>query len=214
MYLRGSTASGLSVRVLLIGAVGVSAMPVAACSSSAGDSSAGGNLMAQVTEPATVPPSASYYKNDNDQADNDGVGGDDQRQLAEYGTRPTAVEYNAIATIIKRYLSVALIEDGTDACPMLYAGFRTALLELHRPPSPSRRRVAQDCPALMTMEFTRHHSQLASYDLSTMVIADAHVKNGFGIAVLGFKSAPEREILFAREGSSWKIDSILDSELT
>lgn len=214
MHLRGSSASGISARVLLAAAAGVSVMTVTACGSSTDGSSGGSDPRALIAEPATVPPSDSYYKNDNDRPDGDGMDGDDQRLLAEYGTRPTAAGYDEIATVVKRYLSLALAENGTAACPMLYSGFRNALLELHPSRATSRQPAANACPPLMTREFRGRHSQLTSYHLSTLVVADVSVKDRFGIAVLGFKDAPEREILVAREGSRWKIDSIVDSELT
>jgi len=47
-----------------------------------------------------------------------------------------------------------------------------------------------------------------------MVVISVHAKGNLGLAVLGFRRVPESEILVEREGSSWKIDALFDSEMT
>jgi hypothetical protein len=47
-----------------------------------------------------------------------------------------------------------------------------------------------------------------------VVVTGAHLKGGLGMVTLGFKRSPEAELTVEREGGTWKLDSLLATDLT
>jgi hypothetical protein len=55
--------------------------------------------------------------------------------------------------------------------------------------------------------------QLAAAGARAVVVTSLRVVRSHGVAFLGFRDAPEREIAVQRERGKWQIDGLLDREL-
>jgi hypothetical protein len=45
-------------------------------------------------------------------------------------------------------------------------------------------------------------------------VTGVYLKSDLGMAVLGFRHAPESAILLSREGQAWRVDALFDSPMT
>jgi hypothetical protein len=64
----------------------------------------------------------------------------------------------------------------------------------------------------MTLFFKHFHKQL-TVEWPKLKVTGVRLQHHHGFAVLSFGSLPERQILVAREGHTWKISALLDTEL-
>lgn len=191
---------------------------LAAALLSAGASACGGaskdtSSTSRSSSAATVTP-GGYLRNDGDKDPDDkdptdkDPGLDDSALLAIYGGETSRAEMRAVTSVVKLYFAAATAEDGTQACPLLAAGLAAELST-----SQSTQSVDKACAAPLSLLFKQQHQSLLADDAATMVVTAVHVKGDLGLAVLGFQSVPEAEILLQREGHVWKIDALFDSEM-
>jgi hypothetical protein len=158
---------------------------------------------------------SGYLKEDGDKDGDDGAypahpGQDDQSFLATYGGRARPATARAIASVVERYYAASLAGDGASACALLNAGLATAL-------AAQRGRAAQGdraCAAALSPLLAQQHPHLLAEDPATMVVTGVYAKGNLGLAVLGFRSAPESDIVVAREGRAWRIDALFDNQMT
>jgi hypothetical protein len=159
-----------------------------------------------------------YVKDDGDGDQDDdngrqrpGTTNDDVDLLAPYGGNVDRLDLKAVRAVVERYYRAAVAEDGATACGLLSPSLARALArEASAPSSDEGRACAQAASKL----FSQQHAHLLSYDVAHMVVVSVHARNGLGLAILGFRSQPESEILVERARGSWKIGGLLDSELT
>lgn len=137
----------------------------------------------------------------------------DDENVLNFGHAPSALDRLAIARIVRRYYKVAVAEDGSKACTMLYSTYAEAVPEDYgtSPPGPYYARGAT-CPAVMTLVFKHFHDQLASR-LPLLQVSRVRIKEHQGVAILSFGTRAEREIRLEREGPNWKILALIDNEL-
>ncbi|HTA15893.1 MAG TPA: hypothetical protein VK781_13640 [Solirubrobacteraceae bacterium] len=127
--------------------------------------------------------------------------------MAAYGGEASEADTRAVTAVIRKYYAAAAAEDGQAACQLLYSSLATGLAE-------GVGGGGKTCPAAISVLFKQQHSHIVADDVPTMVVISVHAKGNLGLAVLGFRRVPESEILVEREGSSWKIDALFDSEMT
>lgn len=211
--------------VLALAAIGLLSLALAACggtgkaahsssqassSADAATTTAGSTVSAAQTRPAPV-----LTKTDAD-ADNDsgsvGEGADNDKVL-HFGHEASAGDKRAIDALIKRYYAAAVAEDGAKACSMIYSTLAEAVPEDfgQTPPGPGYMN-GRTCPAVVTLLFKHFHPQIA-LELPKLEVAHVRLVEHHGVAVLSFGSLPERTIFVAREGQTWKVQQLLDSEL-
>ncbi len=131
-----------------------------------------------------------------------------------FGHAANVSEKRTIEALVRRYYAAALANDGAKACAMLYSTFAEAIPEDYGlPPGPSYLRGVKTCPAAMTLTFKHFHKQLA-LEVPKLTIRRVRVLERNGLVLLGFGAAlPERQLGAVREGHTWRIDALLDSEL-
>lgn len=124
-----------------------------------------------------------------------------------------AADAQAVSKLVNRYYGAASKGDGASGCSMMEPSFVKAIPLDYGKLGPSYlRHAAGTCPAVMSLLFKHEHAQLAR-GVPQMHIVRVSVKGEQGIAILRFGRLRERFISVIREGSTWRIASVLDGEL-
>ena len=158
--------------------------------------------------------SHSYLKKDGDAEGDDGPPhgkgiGDDVPFLNSYGATASPAQARAITKLIISYYEAASTNNAAKACSLLASGLATGLAE-----SESSQGTGKTCAAALSPIFEKQRPQLTKDDVPTMVVTTIRVRGDTALAVLGFRSEPEADLLMQREGSQWKIDTLLATVLT
>ena len=211
--------SGRAVKVLLIALLSAS---LSACGGNRGTNSdsslpASHNSSAATTTStiARTTGPGGYLKED---ADKDGDDGyyphgpqqDDEHILALYGGRARPAEARTIAALVRRYYVASLAGNGASACALLNPGVVAALVATQGQTA----RGSSACATAIAPLLAHQHQRLLAENPATMVVIGVYTKPDLGLALLGFRNAPESDIVVAREGNTWRIDSIFDNQLT
>ncbi len=173
---------------------------------------------------ASAAASHSYLKEDGDRDGDDGshpkqAGLDNGSLLATYRGIANQVETRAITMLVKRYYAASLSDDAARACALLSAALgkglavrQAQLTQLGRTTA-----TAQDargtCVAAISPLLAQEHQHLATEDPTTMRMIGLHLKGNLALVVLGFKRAPEAEIIVEGKGRAWKIGALFDGEM-
>lgn len=157
-----------------------------------------------------------YVREDGDKDYDDGPhptkGQRDNGSLfAIYPGRAGRTEARAITTVVKRYYAASAAGEGAGACALLSAGLAKGLAADHAQPTQSARTT---CAAAISPLLAQQHRHLIAEDPTTMMVTSVHLNGKLALVVLGFKRAPEGQILLEREGHTWKIDALFDNEMT
>lgn len=148
--------------------------------------------------------------------DNDFEAADDDtnnNSVLEYGHPASASDRRAIVSLLKRYYKVALAQEGAKACSLLYSMLAEGVPEDYGSYAGPVYMRGNSCPTIMTKLFTHFHPVLA-LELPKFKVRWIGLEEHYGRAVLSFGRLPEREIRLAREGHTWKVDTLLDGELS
>jgi hypothetical protein len=160
--------------------------------------------------PSSAARSGGYLKEDGDNDGDEGSPGrkyvqDDKRVLATYGGRARPATARAIAALVRRYYAASLAADGASACALLDASLAKALAaQSGAPRSPAA------CAAALSPLLAQEHQHVLSEDPATMTVIGVYANGVIGLALVGFRNAPESDLLLAREAHAWKIDSLFD----
>lgn len=211
----------LSLRIGVVGvAFAVIAVTLPACGSSHvvdSQRSATTPAIAAATTKGTKSAKLSYtangesylkYDGDPDSDDHPGTGPstDDQETLVAYGHPAKPADRQAITTVVRAYYAAALAADGSKGCSLLQSGLASDVAE-------EQGRPGATCATALSALFEQEHQHLAGEEVATMAITGVYAQGNAGSVTLGFHSAPEAEIVLAREGRAWKVDALFDSEL-
>jgi hypothetical protein len=202
------------IKMMFILAIWLLGISVTACGGrSQRSTGAASETSSHAVQSATTLFDGNYSKNDADKdSDDENLEGirphqDYQSLLAPYPNRLSPIEQRTIGAVIKRYYEAAVVEDGINACKL----FAVSLLkELD---GEQKHRDRKSCIPLLDLLFKENHNQFLADDFTKMVVSDARVDRGLGIALLGFRTAPEGAILIKREGPVWKINELLPSQI-
>jgi hypothetical protein len=157
----------------------------------------------------------SYWKNDGDSDDDDTsrdrTPGDDAPLLKTFKYKADRADTQTITRLVESYYAAAAAGDGAKACALLSSSLATGFVA-------SRGRSVSgggsSCAASLSLLFEREHRQLANEDVPTMTVTAVRLDGGdLGVAELGFRAAPEAELLLEREGRAWKIGALFDGRL-
>ncbi|MFZ1925471.1 MAG: hypothetical protein WAU42_04935 [Solirubrobacteraceae bacterium] len=130
--------------------------------------------------------------------------------MSDFGRPADAAETSEIATLVGRYYAAAAAEQGTRACGMLFFALAESLAEKYgRAPGPLYLNGAETCQAVLTRVFAHFHAQLRMRPAVALV----HIGDGRARALLDWKALPAAYIEARREGSSWKLESVLAAAL-
>jgi hypothetical protein len=130
-----------------------------------------------------------------------------------FGREASPSERRAIVPLIKRYYATALTEDGARGCSMVYSTLAEAAVEDDaQAPGPQYERGAKSCAEVLRRMFVHEHAQIAA-QVPKLEVTHIRLVEHHGVAFLRFGALAEREISVAREGRTWKMDTIYDQEL-
>lgn len=216
--LGGVQEAGLGLTLAALTAASVS---ISACGS-AGAGTARTSLARSPAAPALAfSPGAGYphgrngYVKGDDDSD---MSTFEDRRVRWYGKPASAADSRAIAIVVKRYLDAGLAGQGASACAMLSARLRdganrrAAVPRNYLPPdSPG----GAPCQAFMSRLFAINHEQIALAQVRTLKVVSVRVNSAgnYGLAVIAYRTAPERYVDLRREGRAWKLDILLDEQL-
>jgi hypothetical protein len=131
-----------------------------------------------------------------------------------YPGHASPADSRAVAIVVKRYLEAAAADDGAKACPLIYSLFEETIPETYGQSatfSPNQR--GKTCAEVMTGLFAKSHAQLVAEAASVRVTA-VRTNGRRGLALLRFTHIPARSIPVHRERGAWKIDALLDTEVS
>jgi hypothetical protein len=157
-------------------------------------------------------PARGYSKQDGDyDFDEAGYHGspvnDDLSLLATYGSRATPAETRTVTTLLERYYAASVAGDGARACSLLSTSLAAGLASATSQPV---RGAGTTCAGPMSLLLERQHAQLAAKDVATMTVIAVYTKGDIGLAVLGFRTTPQSEMILARERGAWRINALFD----
>jgi hypothetical protein len=165
-----------------------------------------------------VPP-GSYLHLDGD-TDNDDTShpsshlDDDKPLLDQYGHHATDADKQAVTAVVKSYYAAAAAEEAAKACSLLYSSLASGLAPTPgQGAGPAAQGTGKTCADGVPVLYKHQHDQLVADDVATMVVTDVRLKGNLGLAVLGFRTKPEGEILVERERGTWKVDALFDSQI-
>lgn len=142
----------------------------------------------------------------------------DDRLSRAFGRPAGADDAHAVTALVGSYYATATAANGAGGCSLIYAGLRQGarigeLAERLYPPAPGAPPLAdKSCAYVLSTLFRERHRQLA-HDSAGMKVTAVRVEGRRGIALLAFKTSPERQMPVRREGRIWKIDALLDKEI-
>jgi hypothetical protein len=172
--------------------------------------------IAVATAPSHAARFGSYLKNDGDKDSDDArhpmnAPNDDQVLFATYGKKASPADARAVTSLVKRYYTAAAAGDGATACSLLHSSIATGLAASR---SQAGQGVRDTCATSMSLLLKQQHQHLIAEDAATMVVTRVLTKGDIGLAMLGFRTVPESQIVIEREGHTWKVDALFDSYVT
>lgn len=162
---------------------------------------------------------ASYQIGDGDGTydDSGGDSGEDRRQRS-WGREAAPAQRHAVAKLVRRYYGAALAGDGAAVCGLLAPAFahgnaaRGAVppeyVALMDPSDLRGRRCAQ----IATRVLAASRVQLQAEGDSPLV-SDVRVLGRRALALLAFRTMPERLLRAVHERGWWRLVQVLDSEI-
>jgi hypothetical protein len=147
--------------------------------------------------------------------DNDSLGmgplDPDNDAVPTFGRTAGAPERQAIVSLFRRFYTAAAAGDGVRACSMIYwLAIETTVEEHSNGKGPPSLR-GETCAQIATKLFGQHHRELEA-DRATLKVTIIQLHGKRGWAVLDFAPARERLGTVQREGSAWKLGSLLKYE--
>lgn len=133
--------------------------------------------------------------------------------VLDFGSPATPADRHEITALITRYYASASDEDGATACSLILSSVAKSVPEDYgRGAGPSYLRGGTTCQAVVSRLFKYlHHRMVRAF--RTLRVTQVRLKTRGGYAVLLFQKPPEHEIAVVRQNGTWKVASLLDSEL-
>jgi hypothetical protein len=181
---------------------------------SASDAVAGGGERTATSSP---PPVRGYLHGDDD-GDLDTLSYFDDWHVRGYGHAASTSDRRAVEALVKRYYATAAAGDGATACSLMTSRLARSsdlgeVVEETYPFAPNVPPLdGKSCVAIMSLLFGEDHRRLAA-DSATVQVIRVRVNGVRGLALLGFRTTPERQIGVEREHGFWRVDTVLDREL-
>jgi hypothetical protein len=127
-----------------------------------------------------------------------------------YGPYANPKEHSAIVSLIKHYYAVAAVDDGAQACSMLYPLVAEAAVEEHHPgkgPLPLR---GNTCSQIVSKILAEHHRELVE-DLAMLRVGWIQLQARQAVALVHFGPDRERVIRVHRVHGGWQMNALIDS---
>jgi hypothetical protein len=212
---KGRTKMRLLFALLAIALFGVGAVACGSASKGtrstprvASDPAANG-ATTKVASSATLSQSQSPLPTDNDY-DNDNPSNShydqDDNAVLYFGHATSAAEARAIMALVKRYYAAAVASDGATACSLIYSIVAESVPEGYGQ-LPALR--GKTCAVVVSKLFKKHHRELVA-EVAGLEVTHVRVEGDRGLALLRFRTMPERRVLVHREHGVWKMGVLLD----
>jgi hypothetical protein len=159
---------------------------------------------------ATTPTHTPTQRNESKEGNTYLRGADD----LVYSHVGSEADRRAIAAVLTAYYQAAAAEDGAKACSLIYSIFAEEIPETYgaSPPGPPSLR-GRTCAEVMTKVFASHHKQIVA-DSASLKVTLVRIRERRGLALLQFRSGPERDIPMHLERGRWRVEALLDSGMT
>jgi len=150
---------------------------------------------------------------DNDEDNSSGSYYDaDDKAVRDLGRAADAIDRRAIVATVKRYYQAVEAEDGANGCSMIASNIADAVPEgLGGSSGPADVR-GDTCAVVMSKFYKANHQQLGAY-AAKLEVTGVRLTGVRGVAILGFRTLPGRQIAVTREDGVWKINGVIDTEL-
>jgi hypothetical protein len=134
---------------------------------------------------------------------------DDAPLLGRYGGRASPADAAAIAGLVKTYYAASAAGEAARACSLLSTSLASGLAATEGGTGTQGSSAA--CAKGLAPQLEEQHARLLGEDPASMRVEAVYAKGDSALAVFAFKTAPESEIVLAREGGAWKIDALFGS---
>jgi hypothetical protein len=167
---------------------------------------------------ASGPDSVGGYRHGDDDGDLDTPYYLDDRRVRHFAHAAGPIDKQEVERLVRRYYAAAAGGAGATACSLMSSSLATGpslgdLVEATYPVAPSVPPLrGRSCASIMSLLFAEDHRRLIA-DSTTLQVVMVRVGLTRGLALLGFRTTPERQIGVEREHGVWKIDSVLDRAL-
>ncbi len=193
------------------------AVGTSACASGGGHSATTSQQSSDTSAPASTAEVAKLLHIDADKDNDYEAAADDTNNssVVTSAAKPAdASDRRAITALILTYYRLAMAEDGTTACSLLYSPLAEATPEDYGSFAGPSYMKGDTCPVILSKMFEHFHPLLA-IELPKLKVARVLLEEHHGKAILSFgPHLPERTILVTREGPrAWKLASLFDGEL-
>jgi hypothetical protein len=142
----------------------------------------------------------------------------DDAYVRDYGVAGSASQRQAVASIVRRYFKAAAAGDARRACAVLApsiahgSSFSRFVPRAYSSLAHSSLFVHRTCEQVEALMFELGHEHLVA-GASMVQIPVLRIRGRHGIALLAFKTLPERHIEVELSHGRWTIDTLLDEEL-
>ncbi len=136
----------------------------------------------------------------------------DEATVLRLGHTPDSAEQHSIASLIRSYYNAAAAADGKRVCRLVYAELTKTLPTDLSTGGTVYLRGLHGCALVETKLLSQNPVRARMY-ASRLRFVEARVKAGHGVALVGFRGLPSRQIELRREGARWKLDALLDNAL-
>jgi hypothetical protein len=137
----------------------------------------------------------------------------DDSFITTFGHAAGPRDRKAITDLVTRYYAAIAKDDGTTACRLLFFVITESAAETYgQTAADATAGRGKRCGPVMSNAFKVNQAQLAAEDRHLKVMA-IRVQRKRAWVLLRFGPESVRRLIAYREGSSWKIGELLDSEL-
>lgn len=138
----------------------------------------------------------------------------DDYKPQDYPSQASLAEKQGVASLVRRYLSVAAADNGATACSLIYSLFEETIVENYgQPPAGPPALRGSTCAEVLNKLFKLSHRRLAN-EATMAHVASVRVEGNRGLVLLRFKALHGRMLEVHRERGAWKIDQLLTEELS
>jgi hypothetical protein len=128
--------------------------------------------------------------------------------ISTYGKEAEGADRQAIISLVTRYYAAAAADDGATACTLLYSTLEKAIPEDYgRPPGPPSTR-GKTCPVVLR-KFFKHPPRQPVSGLASTKVTGVRIRGSHAFVQLTSKTVPTSEISVQREGTKWKIETLI-----
>jgi hypothetical protein len=135
----------------------------------------------------------------------------DDSFVTTFGHAAGPSDRRAITTLVKRYYAAIAKADGATACSLLFYVFVESAPEVYGQTTSATAGRGKSCAEVMSNVFRGNHQVVAENRHLKVMAIRIQRKRAWVLLRFGPKSV--RRLVLYREGSSWKVGELLDTEL-